>query len=394
MRRLLLLGLIIDHVLAAQQPPQGDNIFAQPPPPPPSNQKCTICRDGQPVPEPYKIPWSDESGSGHLAGQTCQQIDNLVGLLYTNDSNSTECQFIQSLGTLCGCPAAPQTCHLCPEGNDVVGYPNHQLPFWAQWFGGLPPTCETLQAFLASTPNSVNDPLCPVAQTYVANYCGCSVQQPPPQDNKNDSEGGGNQQEEAAAAATTLAPPCSICSNPGDVVEFRNETINVEGFPFETCGDLQDAAELLLDEGTTQCSSLKAFGPSCGCPTTLHTTQSPCTICRDGNPTPLPHNPMPQFQRAFGGFVPTCSLVDSSLPLFSTQGTDECEAVQLMGSVCGCAEMENSCRFCPEFDEIPPAHADTTIPDFYYFFWGGCLFLYGPDVFQSLAHPVSDTTQR
>ena len=231
------------------------------------------------------------------------------------------------------------------------------------------PTCSTLQAYLLSTPDSNDDPLCGIAQNYFSEYCGCHHH-----DENDDTKQEQQQQSDRVA--------CSICAQTDDSMEFRNQTLNLDGFPFETCGDLQDAAELLLREGTDQCSFLKALGPFCGCPRPRpppqdedHVAKTPCTLCRDGNPVPWTDRPLSPFRSVFGGdvFTPTCAMVDASLALVSDD-SDECETARLFGSTCGCPAVPEPCHICndPDWgDEVPTAYANRTIPQFARYFGRG-----------------------
>ena len=341
-----------------------------------NNRPCSLCRNGTTMTLPDKTPIKD----GLLGGQPCFQINQWIGLLYTTDSE--ECQTIQSLGTMCGCPlvvvdepnaAPPPPCTLCPNGG-LVTKPDKPLPLFSNLAVfvetiGAVPTCDMFQAYLlsSSTTNSNNNDdngLCRLAHEYMADYCGCN-----PMTTTTMSEND---------ATTTPSMPCSICPIVEDkstaplLLPSANKTLNLDGFPFETCGDLEDAASLLLSEGSRQCDSLKGFGHHCGCPATTTTTnnnnKSPCTLCPDGTPVPLPNKPYPGFRDAFGGFVPTCALVESSLLSTTHAGSDQCETIQLVGSYCGCPPLENHCRFCPGMDTLPPEYADTTVPIFRHYF--------------------------
>ena len=151
---------------------------------------------------------------------------------------------------------------------------------------------------------------------------------------------------------------------------YPNRTLNMEGFPFETCREVSEAASLLLLEGSNTCESLKGFGHFCGCPTTTtdQTAKSKCSLCSDGSAVPLRDKSFPNLKDAFGGFTPTCAIVESNLLSTSEAGSDECEAVQLFGSYCGCPSIDNHCLYCPEMDRIPPSYANKTIDIFSIYF--------------------------
>ena len=325
-------------------PQEGDHV----------NQKCTLCHNGAIMDLPNNIPIND----GLLAGQSCTQINQWAGILFT--SSSQECQTIQSLGTMCGCPLPDsdgrEPCTLCPDGQ-LATKPDKALPVFSELavFAetiGTNPTCGMFQAYLLSSSSS-EDGLCSIAHDYMADYCGCHTDSPI-----------------ISTAETEAAGQCSICSSTEDRMLYPNRTLNMEGFPFETCREVSEAASLLLLEGSNTCESLKGFGHFCGCPTTTtdQTAKSKCSLCSDGSAVPLRDKSFPNLKDAFGGFTPTCAIVESNLLSTSEAGSDECEAVQLFGSYCGCPSIDNHCLYCPGMDQLPPSYANKTIDEFATYF--------------------------
>ena len=100
------------------------------------NDKCTVCRDGQTMSDPSRIVFG-EGGGGLLGGQTCLQINNLAQqLFFQSDDN---CRLVQSVGTLCGCPPATNSCSVCPNNNStVLAHPDRELPFLSHILGVWP----------------------------------------------------------------------------------------------------------------------------------------------------------------------------------------------------------------------------------------------------------------
>ena len=340
--------------------------------------KCTLCTNGAVMQLPNNVPITD----GLLAGQSCAQLDQWIGLLFVE--SSPECQTIQSLGTMCGCPLVRDDdnddddddslpCTLCPD-RGPVNNPHNPLPvivdlaIFVETIGTAP-TCAMFQAYLLSSSTS-KDGLCLLAHEYMANYCGCN-------DDNNES---------TFTEDTELVQPpaqCSICptttTTPIDSSEDHqtiammhpNKTLNMDGFPFQTCQDLQDAAGMLLLEGSSQCESLKLFGHYCGCSILEEEEEeprTPCTMCPDGTPVPFPDRPYPRLKDIFGGFVPTCAVVESSLMVGTERGSDQCDALQLFASYCGCPARENHCVYCAGMDNVPPSYANQTLDLFATYF--------------------------
>ena len=314
---------------------------------------CTVCQDRSVVRFPDSVPVDE----GILAGQTCQQIDRAVGILHPNAS-STECQAVQSIGVLCGCPPASNTCTICPMGARVT-HPGKTLPFLSHLFSGFTPTCGVLEAYFLSTDNSADDGMCTMAQGYIADYCGC---------------GQTNNETSSSTAVETEEERCSICSIKNDTMSYPNRTLTLEGFPFQTCSGLEEAARTLFTADSDQCGPLQELGAYCGCP--VRDVVEPCTFCPDGSPVSLVDRPFPLLQDRFGGYTPSCGMVESTIvQLESDSGS--CRALQLMSSMCGCPAVEDHCRYCDEWeDEVPREYADRPLPLFPEYFGGD----FGSDV--------------
>lgn len=320
---------------------------------------CTVCRNGTNVGFlPDKVPFD----VGILAGQTCAEINRAVGILHP-DVASEECQTIQSMGVLCGCPTdAQNTCSVCPDKDSIMTEPDRELPFLEGLVEGiLVPTCETLQAYFWSTHNSAEDGMCTVAHEYMADYCGCT--QPEPTTTSSSSS--------SSLRIQVEKQPCSLCLDSNDVVSLPDRDLSMDGFPFETCSELQYAARTLLTEDSIQCASLKGMGEYCGCPVAapnamVEMVEEPCTFCPDGSPVRFPDKPFPRLLERFGGFTPSCGMVESSLVLLE-KDSDTCRAMQGMSSICGCAPVQDHCRYCDEWGDdydMPQEYANQPIPLF------------------------------
>lgn len=130
------------------------------------------------------------------------------------------------IGTICGCSRPPNACDLCPNGADVTK-PDRTMPFLANLFNDIVPTCELAQAYMESSFDQNSD-FCAASPALLAGYCGC------PNVEYDDD-----------------APTCTTCIGEGEVE--RNRTISIPGFPFETCGQLDDAVDSVIKDGSYEC---------------------------------------------------------------------------------------------------------------------------------------------
>ena len=346
LQRVLLVGSLMGFSVNGQE--------ALPPPPPP----CSLCHDGIAVAFPDKI----VADTGVLADRTCQEVNVMLGWLYPNASHP-ECQNIQSLGSLCGCPTQTQnTCHLCgiqnepPTDNEQSIINNNELPFLELNLGGsLVPTCAMLQAYFQSVNNSADTEWCLTSQYFMADYCGC-------------------QQGEQMEPPPLQSPPCSLCPQQEQSMNtnssiIREKTINVPDFPFATCGALEDAIQLLLFQDSDQCNGLqRGFAVYCGCQEQVHPV-SPCLLCGDGSAAPLADKNMPYLRDVFGGITPTCSVLESSL-LSLDSNHELCHAARLTSSYCGCPAIEDHCVMCPDENrtQFPLEYQGRPLPQFEVYF--------------------------
>ena len=198
------------------------------------NQSCTICQNAQQPSLPDKL----LSLPGFPPLQ-CGTIDSALAVYVPNATSST-CVTVQSLGSLCGCPVRSDSCSLCPDGKPA-SLTDNELSFLSDLFQGFTPTCQILEAYLAS--QSSSDSLCYASQSFVSTYCGCNVD---------------NQELQQQTVTGVENSPCSLCHD-GAAFSLPNRSITITDFPFKTCGQLSEALALLIDAGSEQCLFLSQF---------------------------------------------------------------------------------------------------------------------------------------
>jgi hypothetical protein len=104
--------------------------------------------------------------------------------------------------------------------------------------------------------------MCGVTKSFTASYCGCPDSPP--------IEG----------------PMCTLCPR-GEAVPDANRTLSIEGIPFETCGEAEQAAALYFSQDSETCNTFQSVSSLCGCETSS-LLESPCSMCPDGSPVALP----------------------------------------------------------------------------------------------------------
>jgi hypothetical protein len=265
----------------------------------------------------------------------CGDVDSTLAMFVPNATSST-CATVQSLGSLCGCPVRSDPCSLCPDG-EPASLTDNELPFLSDLFLGFTPTCQILEAYLASQSSSGS--LCYVSQSFVSSYCGCNV----------------DSQEQQQSGTSVESSPCSLCHE-GAAFSLSNRSISIPDFPFKTCAQLSDALALLLNSGSEQCLFLsQSFSSFCGC--TM--PDNACTLCSDGSPAPYASQQMDFLKDEFGGIVPTCDVFESFVAGL-TSGSDKCVELQLFGSFCGCPAIDDHCEFCPG-ESLSDAYHNKTV---------------------------------
>jgi hypothetical protein len=295
---------------------------------------CIVCPNGDPITLPEKaigIPGID----------SCETLDS-ASILFQSDSD--ECALIQAVSSICGCPIAEGACYLCGE-NSFVQQPGKEVPYILDSIDGITPTCEFIEAYLHSI--SETDPLCAGTNAFAASYCGCSNSPP--------KEG----------------PICTLCPR-GEAVPDANRKLSIEGIPFETCGDAEQALALYLSQGSDTCNGFQALSSLCGCETSS-SVESPCSMCPDGSPVTLPDEDLSVLLEGaisrgadLGGIEPTCRVIEAAVRSFE-EDSQACQDVRYLAGACGCRPIENACDFCTGEDvafpdkEVPIAATVTDI---------------------------------
>eukprot|EP00977_Amphora_coffeiformis_P012347 scaffold3048_cov192-Amphora_coffeaeformis.AAC.8 len=73
--------------------------------------------------------------------------------------------------------------------------------------------------------------------------------------------------------------------------------------------------------------------------------QTECTVCRDGASVALPAKNL-VLSDPYASVVQTCGDLDALAPLLLAIDSIECQAIQSVGTYCGCPVPENACQFC------------------------------------------------
>jgi hypothetical protein len=229
------------------------------------------------------------------------------------------------VSSICGCPIPEGACYLCGEGSSVQ-QPDRKVPYLLD-LDGVSPSCEFVEAYLHSIPET--DSVCGGTNAFTASYCGCPDSPP--------IEG----------------PMCTLCPR-GEAVPDPNRTLSVQGIPFETCGKAEQATALYLSQDSDICNSFQSISPLCGCEAS-GTVKSPCSMCSDGTPVPLPDVDLSYLvggSSLIGGDL-TCGVIEAVSKSFEEE-SQECVDAHSIAGVCGCPPIENACDFCPGEDVLFP----------------------------------------
>lgn len=298
---------------------------------------CSLCWNGEVI----TLPEKEIAIQGFEFINTCQALADFVPILFQQESD--ECATLQSIGTLCGCPPKNKDdfCNLCSNGTKTA-YGWRELAFLAGSFGGIIPTCEIVEPGLHSY--SQADSYCEGSQQILSEYCGCGAEpgsQPP-------------EREESGR--------CSFCPR-GEVTPFPNKTIDIAGFPFQTCGQLDVATVTLFENkyltvgGGAQghldnnCILMRQLSVHCGCRSEY---ADPCPICKLTNSYEVPYPDKMLDSSSTSFFLPgvelSCGLLAEISMVWSTSNPDHqavCSVLQGIGTDCGCPLPEEpSCEVC------------------------------------------------
>lgn len=129
-----------------------------------ASSPCSFCTRGEITTPERPLPIAELD-----VVDSCGYLDEIIGLMLTEDD--PQCQQLQAFSTYCGCPPPDDSCTFCPDGSRVAD-PDREMPWLAEFFDGISPTCELAEAYLASLPS--NDDTCGAIQL-LSTYCGCPV---------------------------------------------------------------------------------------------------------------------------------------------------------------------------------------------------------------------------
>jgi hypothetical protein len=285
---------------------------------------CTVCPKGEAI----TLPNTNLRIPGFDFVDDCLTLSQFAPLL---SQNSSECNLIHTISSLCGCSTRQDACHLCPDKSKAV-YGQRYLPFLSEMFGGISPTCELIEAGLQTY--SYNDGFCQTSQQLISEYCGCSAEK-------------GSKPIEVEEAFV-----CRLCAL-GDSPIAEKE-IQIEGFPLRTCGQLSMATETLYSNTSLICPIARQLYTHCGCATKY---QRPCAICGtiQSYEVPFPDRIIDPSLTSplFPGLSISCQVLADvaygipsreELPLLAAN----CAALQGLGTECGCSMPKETslCNIC------------------------------------------------
>lgn len=158
------------------------------------------------------------------------------------------------------------------------------------------------------------------------------------------------------------AAPCNLCTR-GEITQ-PEKTISIPGYEIiDTCGTLDIFLPAVLLDDAPECELLRSISPYCGCPT----PSDSCSFCPDGSRVSDPEREVPFLSEVFIGIPPTCAIVEAYLSSIS-DSSSLCRTGQLISSYCGCAPIENHCKFCrgePLADEYRDVKLKQLLQDAY-----------------------------
>ena len=134
---------------------------------------------------------------------------------------------------------------------------------------------------------------------------------------------------------------CQLCE--WGEITTPDKVISIPEYEFsDSCGTLETVVPLMLNEGTPECDLIQSMSSLCGCPKPQY---SSCPLCPDGSSVPDPDRQVTWLSDQFGGFAPTCEMVEAYVASLS-ETVETCVALQLVSSYCGCPALPNYCKFC------------------------------------------------
>jgi len=232
-------------------------------------------------------------------GDTCEELNEYLSYLPSNQCDSDRVGFIKRQDFLCGCPSATTSCALCADhGSNDITYSERHIPLLT-----LPlntnPTCGEVVEFMAVNDGDLSDAGCSALQQYQG-YCGCT--------------------------ATVAKNDCSFCPNGG--TPSNPDKVVSDDF---TCQGLYDFVSFLrMDECTADSIDFKqiqAFAYICGCPN----TQPSCTLCPPEIDPPSPSKLTGDIDGS------TCGeYAEYVASLTDDQCKSQTDEIKATASVCGC----------------------------------------------------------
>jgi len=293
--------------------------------------------------------------------QTCAELELLLPI-FIPDHNSSECQTLQSIGSVCGCPIETNfsTCQLCTETPTSEGSsssvsatatatvttsedsfssslinPTNDFPFLEETLGFIP-SCEVLEAYLMSS-QPQNSSLCFLSQNLFQDYCGCRGRE---------QIADSTQQQGGCILGTDIVADMPLNNIFGNTNEDESFAIAVT---FLTCGQLQEAVALVVPAESDTCSFLqRSVAHVCGQPL----PENACQMCQIEGPMEFPEKSFPFLGSILDDSAliipePTCELVAAYVGSSLVSGTAECRTAELMGGWCGCPPLlVPSCDIC------------------------------------------------
>ena len=177
---------------------------------------------------------------------------------------------------------------------------------------------------------------------------------------------------------TDAVAPCTLCADPNSTITLPDKEISVPGFEFiSDCGQLDSLVGILLTDDAPLCWTLRNVSSVCGCPLPDLEEGEGCNLCgkeeeeeeepqqrRVGDPDrPIPH----LFQDQFGGFVPTCELLEAYLYNIPESSATCSLSQDILQRYCACptdnndpepvdVERNDACSLCRNGENI-------TLPD-------------------------------
>jgi len=324
---------------------------------PPERQYCAqgLCPGGEePINSDLVIPYTEHFSLEE--GITCYDLFEDVPF-YTNE---TLCDTIQTfIAPVCGCPSAPVSCTLCPDGETS---PNAGL----ETLLGDGQTCSAIEFWAVSAEETE----CASIQSKYAFACGCTgVAQPscalcpggedsPNADTEIPLTNGQTCREVAfrmqgqdetqcassqslyayACGCTGTTPSCTLCPNGEDLLDANMENPLMDD---KTCGVMASFIQTFDDDS---CASYQSsYAHACGC----SGTTPPCTLCSSGE-KPLYPDVEPKYANGLN-----CEELEVTFANIKV-GTSCDEAQLFWGSDCGCPNVTTpTCSLCPGGEDPP-----------------------------------------